>query len=257
VRRAILTIGVLVMAAAQSEPRASSFGPIPARPGGDERLARLRTQMVAEQIAEHGVTDSVVLDAMRVVPRHRFVPPGSEHEAYEDRPLPIGLGQTISQPYIVGAMTSAMRLKPKDRVLEIGTGSGYQAAVLAEIVGEVYTIEILAPLGQRAESTLAALGYSNVHVRIGDGYAGWPDKAPFDAIIVTAAPDHIPPALIEQLALGGRMVIPLGAEEQTLVVLTRTPEGIRREEQFGVRFVPMTGQAESTRTAPEDSSDPK
>jgi len=216
-------------------------------------FAPARTVMVQAQIAARGVIDSVVLDAMRAVPRHRFVPAEYEAEAYHDRPLPIGQGQTISQPYVVAAMTEAMHLAPRDRVLEIGTGSGYQAAVLAEISGEVYTIEIIESLGRRAESTLTVLGYKNVHVRIGDGYQGWPDKAPFDAIILTAAPDHVPQPLVDQLKVGGRMVLPVGKVEQTLVVLTKTTEGIKREEYFGVRFVPMTGEVEHHRPASTDS----
>jgi protein-L-isoaspartate(D-aspartate) O-methyltransferase len=217
-------------------------------------FARARVAMVERQIAARGVTDSVVLDAMRAVPRHRFVPAEYEAEAYDDRPLPIGQGQTISQPYVVAAMTEAMRLGPRDRVLEIGAGSGYQAAVLAEIVGEVYTIEILEPLGRRADSTLTALGYKNVRVRVGDGYQGWPAQAPFDAIILTAAPDHVPQPLIDQLKVNGRMVLPLGRGEQTLMVLTKTPDGVKLEEQFGVRFVPMTGEAEHRRPTAADSA---
>jgi protein-L-isoaspartate(D-aspartate) O-methyltransferase len=211
----------------------------------DEQLAASRNRMVDRQIANRGVTDSAVLDAMRTVPRHLFVPESHQREAYEDYPLPIGEGQTISQPYIVAVMTEALALEPSDKVLEIGTGSGYQAAVLAEIADSVFTIEILEPLGLRAESTLASMHYDNVQVRIGDGYRGWPEEAPFDAIIVTAAPDHIPQPLVDQLAVGGRLVLPLGDYHQSLVVLTKTPDGIKREERFGVRFVPMTGEAEN------------
>jgi len=208
------------------------------------RYANLRNRMVETQIAARGVADSAVLGAMRAVPRHRFVTEDYRREAYEDHPLPIGEGQTISQPYIVAVMTEALALSPGDTVLEVGTGSGYQAAVLAEIAGHVCTIEIVEPLGLRAESTLTALGYRNIDVRIGDGYRGWPELAPFAAIIVTAAPDHVPQPLIDQLALGGRLVIPVGDRVQSLVILTRTPSGIEREERFGVRFVPMTGEAQ-------------
>ncbi|MBI3872735.1 MAG: protein-L-isoaspartate(D-aspartate) O-methyltransferase [candidate division Zixibacteria bacterium] len=209
---------------------------------------RAREEMVRTQVAARGVTDTVVLDAMRVVPRHRFVADERVREAYDDHPLAIGYGQTISQPYIVAAMTQALALRPRHRVLEIGTGSGYQAAVLAEIAREVYTIEILDPLGRQAQSTLQALGYSNVHVRIGDGYQGWLEEAPFDAIILTAAPDHIPQPLVDQLAVDGKMALPLGEEDQTLVVLTKTSQGLRQERRFGVRFVPMTGEARKTRS---------
>ena len=202
-------------------------------------------KMVEEQIVRRGVRDSAVLDAMRAVPRHRFVQDKYVREAYEDYPLPIGEGQTISQPFIVAVMTEALGVGPSDTVLEVGTGSGYQAAVLAEIVDQVYTIEILKPLGEAAESTLTSLGYKNIHVKIGDGYRGWPEHAPFDGIIVTAAPDHVPEPLLEQLAMGGRMIIPLGQNAQSLIVLTKTPEGIKREERFGVRFVPMTGEAQT------------
>ena len=211
---------------------------------GEEVFARKRMQMVEKQIAARGVADSAVLDAMRTVPRHLFVPEEHRKDAYEDFPLPIGQGQTISQPFIVAAMTEALSLTPKDRVLEIGTGSGYQAAVLAEIAADVFTIEIIEPLGRHAESTLATLGYKNIEVRIGDGYRGWLERSPFNAIIVTAAPDHIPQPLVEQLAMGGRMVLPLGDQEQTLVVLHKTPQGITRTDRYGVRFVPMTGEAE-------------
>jgi protein-L-isoaspartate(D-aspartate) O-methyltransferase len=210
----------------------------------EERLSQARARMVERQIAARGIEDSLVLSAMRTVPRHMFVPDLYRTEAYEDYPLPIGEKQTISQPYIVGVMTEALELTGKEKVLEIGTGSGYQAAVLAEIASEVYSIEIIESLGLRADSTLVSLGYGDVQVKIGDGYRGWPEHAPFDGIIVTAAPDHIPQPLVDQLAMGGRLVLPLGEHHQTLVVMTKTPDGIVREERFGVRFVPMTGEAE-------------
>jgi protein-L-isoaspartate(D-aspartate) O-methyltransferase len=213
-------------------------------------MTRLREQMVIEQIEARGVIDSTVLSAMRSVPRHRFVPTLYQSQAYDDHPLPIGEEQTISQPFIVAVMTEALELSASERVLEVGTGSGYQAAVLSEIVSEVYSIEIIAALGLRAESTLATLGYHNVTVRIGDGYQGWAEQAPFDAIIVTAAPDHIPQPLVDQLAMGGRLVIPVGHEDQSLLVLKRTKKGIEREKRFGVRFVPMTGEAEKPRQTP-------
>jgi len=203
-----------------------------------------RTSMVEHQIAARGVTDERVLEAMRRVPRHALVPEDLQAWAYEDRPLPIGHQQTISQPYIVAAMTEALRLEPDDRVLEIGTGSGYQAAVLAEIVDHVHTIEIVEPLGERARRDLERLGYDNVTVRVGDGFAGWPEQAPFDAIVVTAAPEEIPPPLIEQLAEGGRLVIPVGDTFQELRVVTKSPTGLVTEDLMPVRFVPMTGRAQ-------------
>jgi len=188
------------------------------------------------------VTDPRVLAAMRAVPRHRFVTSEYVDEAYDDHPLPIGEGQTISQPYIVGLMTELAALDPGGRVLEVGTGSGYQAAVLAEVAGEVWSIEILEPLARRATETLRALGYGRVHVRAGDGYLGWPEAATFDAIVVTAAPDHVPRPLLEQLSVGGRLVIPVGEGVQELLVITRTPAGPVRRSVVPVRFVPMTGE---------------
>lgn len=201
------------------------------------------------------VSNPKVLAAMRKVPRHLFVPADQVPRAYEDTPLPIGEGQTISQPYIVALMTEVLRSKPKDRVLEIGTGSGYQAAVLAELVREVYTIEIVESLAKRAEGTLREMGYKNVHVRAGDGYRGWPEKAPFDAVIVTCAPDHIPQPLVDQLRVGGRMVIPVGTElgplsvwtAQELVLVRKTKKGMEREKLLDVRFVSMTGEAQKKR----------
>jgi protein-L-isoaspartate(D-aspartate) O-methyltransferase len=204
----------------------------------------MRSEMVDRQIVARGVTNERVLDAMRRVPRHLFVPEALRHAAYEDTPLPIGFAQTISQPYIVAAMSEALDPQPTDRVLEVGTGSGYQAAVLAEIVARVYSIEIVEELGLRARADLAAAGYDNVDVRIGDGYAGLPDEAPFDGIIVTAAPPVVPPPLVEQLAMGARLVIPVGESFQELRVLTRTEDGMTEETLLPVRFVPMTGRAQ-------------
>lgn len=209
-----------------------------------DRYAPARQRMVREQIERRGVRDPAVLDGMARVPRHLFVPETHRGRAYEDEPLPIGQRQTISQPYIVAFMTAAISPAPSDRVLEIGTGSGYQAAVLATIVKEVFSIEILADLGESARLRLRDLGYENVTVRIGDGHAGWPEHAPFDAILVTAAPDEVPPRLLEQLEIGGRLVIPVGDREQHLIRITRTPEGYDRETLLPVRFVPMTGSAE-------------
>lgn len=204
---------------------------------------------IASYSEDYRVSDSRVLAAMRAVPRHEFVPAAVRARAYQDSPLPIGEGQTISQPFIVGFMTQLLDPRPADRVLEIGTGSGYQAAVLSGLVQEVYTIEILPGLGVRARSDLRRLGYRNVHVRVGDGYQGWPEKAPFDAIIVTCAPDHVPEPLVAQLKLGGRLVIPVGPDAgagvfgQELILVRKTPEGLRRERRLDVRFVPMTGKA--------------
>lgn len=207
-------------------------------------FAKLREQMVRDQLQARDVKDSRVLAAMTKVPRHEFVPRSIVGSAYDDSALPLMLGQTISQPYIVGYMTQALSLKGTERVLEIGTGSGYQAAVLAEIVPEVYTVEIVPELTRRAKETLTRLGYEHVHYRIGDGYAGWPEFAPFDAIIVTAAPDHVPQPLIDQLKPGGRMIIPVGRMEQDLILLEKGPSGVTRRSMIPVRFVPMTGKAQ-------------
>ncbi len=206
-----------------------------------ERAAE-RMRMVEQQIEALGVRDPAVLEAMRSVPRHRFVPETHRDFAYEHRALPIAEGQTISQPFVVALMTELARVRPGDRVLEIGTGSGYQAAVLAEIGAQVFTIERIAPLSRGAREVLAELGYGNVRFRIGDGYAGWPDEAPFDRILVTAAPPEIPPALVGQLGPGGRLVAPVGPDgaEQDLVVAVREESGeVRVENHGGVYFVPM------------------
>jgi len=198
--------------------------------------------MVARQIEERGVRDARTLAAMRKVPRHLFVPAALAGDAYGDHALPIGHGQTISQPYVVAFMTEALGLRGGESVLEVGTGSGYQAAVLAEIAARVYTIEIVAPLAEEARGRLARLGYRNVEVRAGDGYQGWPDKAPFDAVIVTAAAPRIPDPLKQQLKDGGRLVIPVGDDEQELIVLTRRGGRFAEERVLPVRFVPMTGK---------------
>jgi len=210
----------------------------------DARFALDRDRMVENQLAARGITDQRVLDAMQRVPRHEFVPAEWRTAAYLDRPLPIGYDQTISQPYIVAFMTQILNVGPGDRVLEVGAGSGYQAAVLAELAAQVYTIEIVEPLGRRAAETLARLGYRNVSVRIGDGYRGWPAAAPFDAIIVTAAPDHVPQPLIDQLKEGGRMIIPVGEGIQNLILLRKAGGKLRQEQVLPVRFVPMTGEAQ-------------
>jgi len=210
----------------------------------DAEWERRRSVMVDEQIAARGVSDPGVLAAMRKVPRHEFVPEELRSAAYEDRPLPIGHDQTISQPYIVAIMTELATIRPGSNVLEVGAGSGYEAAGVHEIAGSVRSIEIVEPLAGEAAETLARLGYAKAEVRHGDGYRGWPEAAPFDAILVTAAPEHVPQPLLDQLAPGGRLVIPVGGFLQQLEVHTRTPEGIRVERVLPVRFVPMTGEAE-------------
>jgi protein-L-isoaspartate(D-aspartate) O-methyltransferase len=203
--------------------------------------------MVEEQIAGRGIADPEVLHAMRTVPRHLFVEPDLRSRAYDDTPLPIKQGQTISQPYIVAYMTEMLQLEENHSVLEVGTGSGYQAAVLAEITDNVYTIEIIEPLAETARGRLKELDYSEVKVKNADGYFGWPENAPFDRIIVTAAAGHIPPPLVQQLKPGGRMIIPVGGvyELQTLILLKKLSDGtIETEQTIAVRFVPMTGEAQ-------------
>jgi protein-L-isoaspartate(D-aspartate) O-methyltransferase len=203
-----------------------------------------RQRMVQEQLMPRGVHDERVLAAMSKVPREEFVPQDSRGGSYTDQPLPIGYDQTISQPYVVAFMTEQLRLQPQDRVLEVGTGSGYQAAILAELVGEVYSIEIIEPLAKSAEATLQRLGYKNVHVKMGDGYKGWPEHAPFDAITVTCAPDHVPQPLIDQLKEGGRMIIPVGGlGDQELYLLEKKNGELQRRAVLPVRFVPMAGEA--------------
>jgi len=203
----------------------------------------LRMEMVQKQIMGRGISDPAVLHAMRTVPRHLFVPEDIRASSYADHPLPIGYGQTISQPFIVAFMTEAAGLRAGDRVLEIGTGSGYQAAVLAEVVREVYTVESVFPLAENVRERLKNLGYNNIFVQHSDGYGGWPEKAPFDAILVTAAAPEIPQNLLQQLKVGGRMVIPVGSSEQELYRLTSTAVKVKEERLLPVRFVPMVGKS--------------
>ncbi len=214
--------------------------------GEEAVFAQQRERMVIETIEKRGITDENVLHAMRTVLRHLFVPENEQGYAYGDFPLPIGYGQTISQPYIVAMMTELLGLETGDKVLEVGTGSGYQAAVLAEIPGiEIYTIEVIPDLAQSARERLESLGYTNVHCKQADGYHGWPEQAPFDAIIVTAAPDHVPQPLVGQLAEGGRMVVPIGPPGgyQTLWKFVKQPDGeLKALNMGGVAFVPFTGQ---------------
>ncbi len=214
------------------------------QPSAESALARERDRMVQWQLAGRDIRDARVLAAMAKVPRHEFVPESLRDQAYDDRPLPIGHDQTISQPYIVAFMTERLRPDKADRVLEIGTGSGYQAAVLAELVAEVYSIEIVDPLARQARATLERLGYRNIHLKSGDGYQGWKEHAPFDAIIVTCAPDHVPQPLVDQLKEGGRMIVPVGESyNQELVLLEKRAGELQRHAVLPVRFVPMTGQA--------------
>ncbi len=211
----------------------------------EQDWAARRKEMVDAQLRARDIRSERVLGAMLDVPRHLFVPESERDRSYDDSPLPIGYGQTISQPYIVAFMTEALDVAQDHRVLEIGSGSGYQAAVLSGLVRDVYTIEILAPLADRTRETLARLGYRNVHARTGNGYFGWPEHAPFDRIIVTAAPDDVPQALVEQLKIGGLMVIPVGTTTQELRVLRRTSERMETLKTLPVRFVPMTGKPPS------------
>jgi protein-L-isoaspartate(D-aspartate) O-methyltransferase len=206
-----------------------------------------RNRMVDEHIIPRGIKDQAVLAAMRHIPRHRFVPSFFSASAYSDGPLPIGYGQTISQPSLIALMTEALALQGAKKVLEVGTGSGYQAAVLAEIVPNVFTIEIVEPLAAQAAQTLAELGYRNIHTRVGDGYQGWPEEAPFDAIIVTAAPDHVPQPLLDQLAVGGRMILPVGRafQEQELALYRRTKDGYEHTRLTLVIFVPLIHKDQS------------
>jgi protein-L-isoaspartate(D-aspartate) O-methyltransferase len=243
----IAVYAVIVALKSSAKPQStivSSSTPLAA--GDDPVYVQRRERMVIETIERRGVTDEDVLSAMRAVPRHLFVPEDEQDYAYGDHPLPIGYGQTISQPYIVALMTELLELKEGDKVLEIGTGSGYQAAILAEIPDiEVYTVEIVPELAKSARERLASLGYTDVHCKEGDGYYGWPEHAPFDAIIVTAAPDHVPQPLVDQLAEGGRLVVPVGPPGgyQALWKFVKQPDGeLNAFNMGGVAFVPLTGE---------------
>jgi protein-L-isoaspartate(D-aspartate) O-methyltransferase len=211
----------------------------PPEPGTNQSFAVERNYMVAQQLQIRGISDQLVIQAMKKVPREKFVPPSLQDYSYRDCPLPIGYNQTISQPYIVAYMTEAANISSEDKVLEIGTGCGYQTAVLAEIAQEVYSLEIIPELAESARKTLKDLGYTNIHVKVGDGYQGWEEYAPYNAIIVTAAPNHIPPPLLKQLAVRGKMVIPVGEYSQDIFVITNTPEGLIKERTIPVRFVPL------------------
>jgi protein-L-isoaspartate(D-aspartate) O-methyltransferase len=222
---------------------------------GDEwerKMTQRRHDMVETQIRRRGIRDARVLDALMAVERHQFVPDGAVDHAYRDSPLSIGHGQTISQPYIVALMTEILEPEPDDSVLEIGTGSGYQAAVLSLLVDHVYTIEIVEALGREAAERLQRLGYDNITVRLGDGYQGWPEHAPFDAIIVTAAPPEIPQALVDQLADGGRMIVPVGDTYQELILIERKGDKVTRRNVAAVRFVPMVHGDESRELPPNE-----
>ena len=230
-----LVLCLLVLVACEGYPQSSTK---------EDSLSRLRNRMVSDQLERRGIKNPAVLAVMRKIPRHLFVPPNLLYHAYDDTPLPIDANQTISQPYIVALMTELIKPQPDHKVLEIGTGSGYQAAVLAELVKEVYTIEIIEELGKKADGLLQSMQYKNIWVKIGDGYQGWAEHAPYDGIVVTAAPPDVPKPLLEQLKIGGRLVIPIGRMYQELILVTKDEKGIHQEEVIPVRFVPMTGEVQ-------------
>lgn len=254
--RMLMLFTTCALVAAPSSGAVARAGDLPkAAPGEDpaatDAYAAMRERMVQRHLVERGIKDSRVLDAFRTVPRHRFVPPESRRLAYEDVAIPIGEGQTISPPYDVAFMTQALRPEPTDKVYEVGTGSGFQASILSQLVAEVYSVEIHPPLGERAAGLIRELGYTNVHTRVGDGYAGWPEAAPFDAIIVTCAPKAIPAPLIRQLKEGGRMIIPLGDRYlQKLYILEKRDGRMVGTSSGATLFVPMTGRALADPAAP-------
>ena len=224
-------------------------------PTEEKEYKTMRSEMVKRQIIARGVKNPMVIEAMKTVPRHLFVPEGEQKNAYKDQARSIGSGQTISQPYIVAFMTEELNLKEGDKVLEIGTGSGYQASVLGQIVDTVFSIEIIEELAARAKHTIESLSYKNIVIKQGDGYLGWPEKAPFDAIIVTAAPPTIPPLLLEQLKIGGRMILPVGKYVQELVIVSKNEGGHTMESVLPVRFVPMTGKIQEGQESADDNKD--
>ncbi len=234
-----LLFGLFLLPVAGCAPQSASNSGV--QEASSDEYVKQRRDLV-DLLRDEGIRSQSVLDALLKVPRHKFVPASYRHLAYQNRPLPIGQGQTISQPYIVGYMTEAAEIASGEKVLEIGTGSGYQAAVLAELAKEVYSIEIIPELAEGARTLLRELGYRNVEVRTGNGYLGWPEKAPFDAIVVTAAPDQVPQALVEQLAVRGKMVVPVGTNFQQMVIISRTESGVVERRTIPVAFVPMTGK---------------
>ena len=256
-RAAALSALLLLVA---GPPARAQEPPKPAQAAEDDTTARPRARMVQRHLVERGIKDPRVLDAFRTVPRHKFLPPGIERQAYDDESIPIGVGQTITPPYDVAFMTEVLEPKPTDKVYEVGTGSGYQSAILSRLVKDVYSVEIHAPLGERAAKVHKELGYSNIHTRVGDGYEGWPEAAPFDAIIVTCAPQRIPKPLVEQLKEGGRMVIPLGDRfTQSVWLMIKKDGKLIEKELKPTLFVPMTGKAlkegPETRSKPEAKTD--
>jgi protein-L-isoaspartate(D-aspartate) O-methyltransferase len=239
-KRLNISLEIMALVLAVGIARVQAWAENPA----DDATAAPRARMVERHLVDRGIKDPRVLDAFRTVPRHKFLPPESRRQAYDDESIPIGEGQTITPPYDVAFMTEMLQPKPTDKIYEVGTGSGYQAAILSRVVKDVYSVEIKPPLGKRAAQVLKEVGYTNVHTRIGDGYQGWPDQAPFDAIIVTCAPQAIPQPLIDQLKDGGRMVIPVGDRFNQMVYLVTKKDGkLTTKELRPTLFVPMTGRA--------------